>query len=40
VVDKDNTIKHVEYVKEVADHPDYEAALKVAKSLTGDAASA
>src|SRR5271163_1738114 len=40
VVDKDNTIQHVEYVKEVADHPDYEAALKVAKSLTGDAASA
>jgi thiol peroxidase len=40
VVDQDNTIKHVEYVKEVADHPDYEAALKVAKSLTGGAASA
>src|SRR5580692_9527743 len=40
VVDKDNKIRHVEYVKEVADHPDYEAALKVAKSLTGDAASA
>jgi len=33
VVDKDNVIRHVEYVKEVADHPDYEAALKVAKSL-------
>ena len=40
VVDQDNTIKHAEYVKEVADHPDYEAALKVAKSLTGGAASA
>jgi thiol peroxidase len=33
VVDKDNTIRHAEYVKEVADHPDYETALKVAKSL-------
>src|ERR1700733_7107164 len=40
VVDKHNTIRHVEYVKEVADHPNYESALTVAKSLTGDAASA
>jgi thioredoxin-dependent peroxiredoxin len=30
VVDKDNKIRHAEYVKEVADHPDYEAALKAA----------
>jgi uncharacterized protein len=35
VVDKDNIIRHVEYVKEVTDHPDYEPALKVAKSLAG-----
>ncbi len=34
VLDKDGTIKHVEYVKEVADHPNYEAALSAAKSLT------
>jgi len=34
VLDKDGTIKHVEYVKEVADHPNYEAALDAAKSLT------
>lgn len=34
VVDKDNTIRHAEYVKEVADHPNYEAALTVAKSLS------
>jgi len=40
VVDKDNKIRHVEYVKEVADHPNYESALAVAKSLSGDAASA
>jgi thioredoxin-dependent peroxiredoxin len=32
VVDKDNKITHAEYVKEVADHPDYEAALSAAKS--------
>jgi len=34
VVDKDNVIRHVEYVKEVGNHPDYEAALAVAKSLS------
>jgi thioredoxin-dependent peroxiredoxin len=33
VLDKDGTIKHVEYVKEVADHPNYEAALAAARSL-------
>jgi thiol peroxidase len=35
VVDKENTIRHAEYVKEVADHPNYEAALGVARSLAG-----
>jgi thiol peroxidase len=35
VVDKDNTIRHAEYVKEVADHPHYDDALGVAKSLLG-----
>jgi thiol peroxidase len=34
VLDKAGTIKHVEYVKEVADHPNYEAALESARSLT------
>jgi len=34
VLDKDGTIKHVEYVKEVADHPNYEAALGAAKALS------
>ena len=33
VVDDKNVIQHVEYVKEVADHPDYEAALSKARSL-------
>jgi thiol peroxidase len=33
VIDKENKLKHVEYVKEVADHPNYEAALEAAKSV-------
>lgn len=32
VVDQENTIRHAEYVKEVADFPNYEAALSAAKS--------
>lgn len=32
VVGKDNKIKYVEYVKEVADHPNYDAALQAAQS--------
>lgn len=32
VVDQHNKIRHVEYVKEVADFPNYEAALSAAKS--------
>jgi len=32
VVAPDNKVKYVEYVKEVADHPNYEAALAAAKS--------
>lgn len=32
VVDADNKIRHAEYVKEVADHPNYEAALSAARS--------
>lgn len=31
VVGKDGTIRHAEYVKEVADHPNYETALAAAK---------
>lgn len=33
VVDPNNKIIHAEYVKEVAEHPDYEAALSAAKSI-------
>jgi thiol peroxidase len=33
VVDKDNVIRHAQYVKEVADHPDYVSALAAAKAL-------
>ncbi len=32
VVDANNQLTHVEYVKEVADHPDYAAALKAARA--------
>jgi thiol peroxidase len=31
VLDQHNTIRHAEYVKEVADHPDYETALAAAR---------
>src|SRR5690349_12759503 len=38
VVDQNNKIRHVEYVKEVADHPNYESALAAArKALTATA---
>jgi thiol peroxidase len=40
VVDQNNTIRHAEYVKEMGDHPNYESALSVAKSLTGGVAAA
>ncbi|MGH9785995.1 MAG: thiol peroxidase [Terriglobia bacterium] len=33
VLDKDNTIRYAEYVKEVAEHPNYAAALDAAKKL-------
>jgi thiol peroxidase len=34
VVDPSGTIRHAEYVSEVANHPDYDAALAAAKDLT------
>ena len=33
VVDKENVIRHVEYVTEVGDHPNYETALAAARTL-------
>ena len=33
VVDKNDTVQHVEYVKEVTNHPDYDAALAAIKKL-------
>lgn len=33
VVDSEGTLRHVEYVGEVADHPDYDAALAVIRAL-------
>jgi thiol peroxidase len=32
VLDQENQIRHAEYVKEVADHPNYETALAAARS--------
>jgi thioredoxin-dependent peroxiredoxin len=37
VVDPDNKIRYVEYVKEVGDHPNYDSALNAAKSIAGAA---
>jgi len=39
VLDSDNLIRYVEYVKEVADHPNYDAALAAAKSATGQSSA-
>jgi thiol peroxidase len=33
VVDRDNTVKYVEYVSEVTTHPDYDKALEAVKAL-------
>ncbi|MGJ5819091.1 thiol peroxidase [Paludibaculum fermentans] len=35
VIDQNNKIQHVEYVPEVAEHPDYDTALAKAKELAG-----
>jgi thiol peroxidase len=32
VIDRNNRVRYAEYVKEVADHPDYEAALRAARN--------
>ena len=31
VIDRDGNLAHVEYVTEIAEHPDYDAALSAAK---------
>ncbi|HNZ54884.1 MAG TPA: thiol peroxidase, partial [bacterium] len=33
VVDKDGVVKHVEYVKEVTDEPDYDSAIEAVKKI-------
>jgi thiol peroxidase len=38
VLGPDNTLRHVEYVKDVAEHPDYDAALAAAHSAAAAAA--
>jgi len=39
VLDQNNTIRHVEYVKEVAEHPNYDTALSAARSATAAASA-
>src|SRR5690242_7704681 len=39
VIDPQNKIRYVEYVKEVGDHPNYEAALAAAKAASGVASA-
>ena len=38
VIDAQNKIRHAEYVKEVADFPNYEAALSAARSAMAQSA--
>lgn len=40
VLDRDNTIRHLQYVKEVGEHPDYEPAIRTARALAGATAQA
>jgi thiol peroxidase len=39
VVDKNGVVRHVEYVKEVGDHPNYDSVLASVKSLSGAASA-
>jgi thiol peroxidase len=39
VLDRGNTIRHVEYVKEVAEHPNYDTALAAARSAASAASA-
>ena len=40
VVDKNNVVRYVEYVKEVGDYPNYEAALSAARAAAAGGAAA
>src|SRR5690242_17216806 len=39
VLDRSNTVRHVEYVKEVAEHPNYDTALAAARSALSAASA-
>ena len=39
VLDRKNTIRHVEYVKEVAEHPNYDAAIAAARAAAAAASA-
>jgi len=34
IIDKENKVRYVEYVKDIATHPDYDAALNILKGIT------
>jgi thiol peroxidase len=37
IIDRDDTVRYIEYVPEVSQHPDYDKAIHALKSLTGAA---
>jgi thiol peroxidase len=39
VLDRNNTVRHAEYVKEVAEHPNYDAALSAARAAASAASA-
>jgi thiol peroxidase len=39
VLDRNNTVRHAEYVKEVAEHPNYDAALSAARAAASTASA-
>ena len=39
VLDRNNTVRHAEYVKEVAEHPNYDAALSAARTAASAASA-
>jgi thioredoxin-dependent peroxiredoxin len=40
IVDRENVVRYVQYVKETGEHPDYEPALRTARALAGEAQGA
>jgi len=40
ILDRENVVRYVQYVKETGEHPDYEPALRTARALAGEAQGA